>query len=524
MTNKQGHLLTIDQSTSGTKALIIDSAGIIIAKSSVEHKQYYPSPGWVEHDPMEIYENVLRASEAVLQQAGIEPSRLAALTLTNQRETAVMWDRATGLPVCNAIVWQCQRTAERCEALKAAGYEEIVRAKTGLMLDPYFSAAKWRWMLEQVPYIDRLLEEGRLLAGTMDSWLLWKLSGGAVHATDYTNASRTSLFNIHELRWDTELCELFGVPIELLPEVKSSDAVFGVTNAKDSQLLSYPVPIAGIIGDSQAALFGQHCFETGMAKATYGTGTSVLMNIGEQPVAAENGLVLAIGWSIGGKVTYALEAVIRTSGDTIKWVRDNLGLFHTFAELEELLLQTHHNEGVYLVPAFVGLGAPYWEPQARAMISGMSRGTGRPHIIRAAIESIAYQVRDAIELIEEGTGIPLKMLRADGGASDNATLMQFQADMLGCGVSKSDVAELSALGSAYLGGLGIGIWDSLSEIAKQMRKYEIYMPLMDQTHRAQNYEGWKRAVGVVLQDSAAADHSPIVAASEAGSKKSIQCS
>ncbi|WP_055107364.1 glycerol kinase GlpK [Paenibacillus ihumii] len=507
MTNKQEYLLTIDQSTSGTKALIIDSAGAIIAKSSVEHKQYYPSPGWVEHDPMEIHENVLRASEAVLQQAGIEPSRLAALTLTNQRETAVMWDRATGLPVCNAIVWQCQRTAERCEALKAAGYEEIVRAKTGLMLDPYFSAAKWRWMLEQVPYIDRLLEEGRLLAGTMDSWLLWKLSGGAVHATDYTNASRTSLFNIHELRWDTELCELFGVPIELLPEVKSSDAVFGVTNAKDSQLLSYPIPIAGIIGDSQAALFGQHCFETGMAKATYGTGTSVLMNIGEKPVAAENGLVLAIGWSIGGKATYALEAVIRASGDTIKWVRDNLGLFRSYDELEELLLQSRHNEGVYLVPAFVGLGAPYWEPQARAMISGMSRGTGRPQIIRAAMESIAYQVRDAIALIEEETGIPLTMLRADGGASDNAILMQFQADMLGCGVSKSDMAELSAMGSAYLGGLGIGLWASLGEITKQQRGYKLYVPQMDPAQRMQNYEGWKRAIAAVLQDRGAASPS-----------------
>ncbi|GAA0136001.1 glycerol kinase GlpK [Paenibacillus sp. YSY-4.3] len=496
MENKKDYLLTIDQSTSGTKALVIDSSGTIIAKSSIEHRQYFPFPGWVEHDPVEIYENVLQASRAALKQAGIDPGQLAALTLTNQRETAVMWDSATGLPVCNAIVWQCQRTAERCEALKAAGNEDIVRAKTGLMLDPYFSAAKWSWMLEQVPYIDRLLEEGRLLAGTMDSWLLWKLSGGAVHATDYTNASRTSLFNIHKLCWDAELCELFGVPTELLPEVKSCDEVFGWTD--DPQLFACKVPIAGIIGDSQGALFGQHCFEKGMAKATYGTGTSVLMNIGEKPAAVQNGLVLAVGWSVGGKVTYALEAVIRASGDTIKWVRDNLELFRTYSELEELLAQAENNEGVYLVPAFVGLGAPYWEPQARAMISGMNRGTGRPHIVRAALESIAYQVRDAIGLIEEGTGIPLSTLRADGGASDNEILMQFQADMLGCGVSKSDVAELSAMGSAYLGGLGVGLWASLSEITQQQRNYRLYMPQMEQAQRTQNYDGWKHAVACVL--------------------------
>ncbi|GGG08318.1 glycerol kinase GlpK [Paenibacillus abyssi] len=490
------YILAIDQSTSGTKALVVDRSGNVVAKSTADHTQYYPRAGWVEHDPLEIYENVNRTLKKALELAGIEASALAAVTITNQRETAVLWDKTNGRPVYNAIVWQCQRTADRCADYKAAGHEPEVRARTGLMLDPYFSAAKWGWMLEHAEGAGQLLAEGKLLAGTVDSWLLWKLTGGKVHATDYTNASRTSLFNIHALHWDEELCRLFGVPRELLPEIKSSDEVFGYTEAPE--LFAERIPISGIIGDSQAALYGQLCLEPGMAKATYGTGTSVLMNVGEKPAPSGNGLVSAIAWGKGGEVTYALEAVIRTSGDSIKWVRDNLGLFTSFEEMERLLVQAPDNEGVYLVPAFVGLGAPYWDPYARAAITGMNRGTNKAHIIRAALESIAYQVRDAVELMLSETGICLKELRTDGGASDNATLMQFQADMLNQTVVKSDIAELSAMGSVYMGGLGVGFWASMDDITAQSRSFRVYHPSIDSAQRDRDYSGWKRAVASVL--------------------------
>lgn len=491
------YILVVDQSTSGTKALVVDHAGRIVGKSAAEHTQYYPKPGWVEHDPLEIYENVKRTARQALAAAGVQPQQLAALTLTNQRETAVLWDRTTGLPVHRAIVWQCQRTADRCAAYKADGHEAAVQAKTGLMLDPYFSAAKWGWMLEEADGVQEKLQQGVLLAGTVDSYLLWRLTGGAVHATDYTNASRTSLFNIHTLQWDGEMCALFGVPQELLPDVRYSDELFGYT--ADDELFAAQVPISGIIGDSQAALFGHLCLQPGMAKATYGTGTSVLMNVGEQPVASGNGLVNAIAWGRNGRVTYALEAVIRTSGDSIKWVRDNLGLFETFDELNELLRQAPDNEGVYLVPAFVGMGAPYWDPYARAAIIGMSRGTGKAHIVRAALESIAYQVCDAASLMLQESGIALRELRTDGGASDNPLLMQFQADLLRQTVVKSEVAELSAMGSVYMGGLGVGFWSGSEELGTLSSAYVRYEPQMETAARDELYAGWKQAVGRVVQ-------------------------
>ncbi|MDQ0900887.1 glycerol kinase GlpK [Paenibacillus sp. V4I7] len=490
------YILAIDQSTSGTKALIVDRSGSIIARSTAEHKQSYPQPGWVEHDPLEIYNNVKRTAHLAMELAGIDADQLAGLTITNQRETAVVWDRTSGLPVYPAIVWQCQRTADRCAELKAANMEEIVRAKTGLVLDPYFSATKWGWILEHAEGAREKLEQGKLLAGTIDSWLLWKLTGDSVHATDFTNASRTSLFNIHTLEWDVELCEWFQVPSAILPEVKSSDEIFGYT--KDPELFSAKIPISGIIGDSQAALFGNQCFDIGMAKATYGTGTSVLMNIGEKHDQLGNGLVTTIAWGMSGKITYALEAIIRTSGDTIKWVRDQLGLFSSFEEMEELIAQAPNNEGVYVVPAFVGLGAPYWDPYARAAIMGMSRGSGRSHIIRAALESIAYQVNDAVKLMQSESGIRLKELRADGGASDNTTLMQFQADVLERRVIKSEVAELSAMGSVYLGGLGVGFWLSLDEHKNPGQVYSIYESKMQENIRDQHIAGWNRAVTSVL--------------------------
>ncbi|MDQ1914863.1 glycerol kinase GlpK [Paenibacillus sp. GD4] len=494
--NKE-YILAIDQSTSGTKALIFDRCGNIVARCSAQHQQLYPEPGWVEHDPLEIYNNVKQTALKVLQQAGIQPAELAALTITNQRETAVMWDRTTGLPVYPAIVWQCQRTADQCNSYKIAGLEDEVRSKTGLMLDPYFSATKWGWILNNVAGAKEKLDEGKLMAGTIDSWLIWKLTSGKVHATDYTNASRTSLFNIHTLCWDEVLCNQFGVPSELLPNVKYSDDEYGYT--EDTSLFGdIRVPITGIIGDSQAALYGNQCFQPGMAKATYGTGTSLLMNVGERPNAPGNGLVTAVAWGIGGTVTYAMEAVVRTSGDSLKWVRDNLGLFSTFAEMEQLLVQAPTNEGVYLVPAFVGLGAPYWDAYARASIIGMNRGTGKAHIIRAALESIAYQVSDAVQLIEKETGIILKELRADGGASDNQTLMQFQADMLNCPVLKSEVSELSAMGAYYLGGLAVGFWSSTDEIRSLSKEYKRYVPQMAMEDCNRFREGWLRAVSSVL--------------------------
>ncbi|MGF7031798.1 glycerol kinase [Paenibacillus mucilaginosus] len=494
-------LLTIDQSTSGTKALVIDRAGQIVAGSSAGHRQLQPNPGWVEHDPMELYASVLQTARAAMEKAGADPSQLAAVTITNQRETAVLWDRVSGEPVCPAIVWQCRRTAETCRKLKAAGHEAAVRAKTGLLLDPYFSASKWGWMLAEVPEAQQLLGEGRLLAGTVDSWLLWKLSGGQVHATDVTNASRTSLYDIHKLQWDAELCALFGVPPEILPEVKASDVIYGYTN--EPKLFDAQVPIAGLIGDSQGALLGQCCLEPGMAKATYGTGTSVLLNAGRQPVEAGGGLVLTPAWALGGGVTYALEAVIRTSGDCIKWVRDNLGLFGSFSEMEGLLAEAPDSEGVYLVPAFTGLGAPHWEPGARAAVTGMTRGTGRAHLIRAALESIAYQVRDAAELLAAESGIALKALHADGGASVNGGLMQFQADLLDLPVFRSGAAELSAMGSAYAGGLAVGFWSSLDEIAALEREGRVYVPGVEAEERERKYRGWQRAVAAVLHSSRA---------------------
>lgn len=489
-------LLSIDQSTSGTKALVIDQTGRVLAKSTAEHRQIYPLPGWVEHDPMEIYENVKTVIRKVLQLAGVTPGQLAALTITNQRETAVLWDKVTGRPVGNAIVWQCQRTADLCEQLKAAGYEQLVRAKSGLMIDPYFSSTKWKWMLDHNSEAQAKLSQGMLAAGTIDSWLIWKLTGGKVHATDYTNASRTNLFNIFTGEWDEQLCEIFGVPRELLPDVKHSDELFGQT--EDPDLFDEHIPITGVIGDSQAALFGQLCLEAGTAKATYGTGTSVLLNTGKKPVPSCDGLAATIAWGMNGTITYALEAIIRTTGDTIKWVRDNLGLFDTFEEMERWLAQAPDNEGVYLVPAFVGLGAPYWDPYARATITGLSRGSGKAHIIRAALESIAYQVCDAVEFMQQESGVMLTELRTDGGASKNETLMQFQADLLNKTIIASEVAELSAMGSAYAGGLGIGFWSSVEALPDNRHAVRRYEPKMDTLERERLYEGWKNAVHSVL--------------------------
>ena len=490
------YIIAIDQSTAGTKVLLFDTQGHVVAVSSKQHKQYYPLAGWVEHDANEIYNNVLSCIRELLDKAEVTSQAILGVTITNQRETAVMWDTETGEPLCRAIVWQCQRTSEVCAAMKAAGAELMIKEKTGLMLDPYFSATKWQWMLQHVEAAPIKLAAGKLLAGTIDSWLLWKLTGGAIHATDYSNASRTSLFNIHTLQWDEELCELFNVPVSILPQVNCSDTIFGHTNS--IEVLDDGIPITGIIGDSQAALFGNRCFAKGSAKATYGTGTSVLMNIGAtKPIHAHTGVVEAIAWGQGGTVTYALEAIIRSSGDSLLWVRDNLGLFTSFDEMEALIQEVDDNEGVYLVPAFVGLGAPYWQPEARAAITGMNRRSNKAHIMLAALESIAYQVCDAVELLQGSAQLAITELQVDGGASRNNRLMQFQADMLGTKVTRYEVAELSAMGSYYMGGLALGIWASLEDIPPITQEFS-FEPLMSKDRQERLYRGWKQSVLSVM--------------------------
>ncbi|MFC5702001.1 FGGY family carbohydrate kinase [Cohnella faecalis] len=491
-------LLTVDQSTAGTKAVLTDADGRIRHRHGVPHRQIYPRDGWVEHDPIELYDNVKTVIRDVMEKANVGEESIIGVTITNQRETAVVWNRRTGLPVANAIVWQCRRTADFCDKLRREGHEPLIREKTGLLLDPYFSAAKWRWLLDNR---EDGASDDELLAGTIDSWLIWKLTGGRVHATDYTNASRTQLFNIHTLQWDEELAELFGVPISMLPDVYPSDRIYGCI--EDVGLFASPMPIAGVIGDSQAALFGQQCLRPGMAKGTYGTGTSVLMHVGDKPAAAGGGLVSAIAWGAFGRVEYAVEAIIHSTGDCLNWARDQMGLFQSYDELNRDIAEAGDTGGVYLVPAFVGLGAPHWNPRARAAIIGMNRSTGRRHLLRAAVESIAYQVADAVRLLERETGIPVGELRVDGGASANELLMQFQADLLNAEVVCSEAAELSALGSAFMGGLALGVWDSAAELNRFYRSRRIYRPEMNADERARLDRGWQAAVKGVL---AAEDH------------------
>lgn len=493
--DKEKYILAIDQSTSGTKALVVNSNGQIIEKCSLCHKQYYPQAGWVEHDPLEIYENVKKLLIEVVQTSKISVNTLAVLAITNQRETVVVWDKETGIPVYNAIVWQCRRTSEICKKLKEKGYEKIIHSKTGLTADPYFSASKVKWIMDHVDGVKEKAQEGKLLLGTIDSWLIWKLTDGNVHATDYTNASRTLLFNIHTLEWDHELLEIFDIPRNMLPDVRDSNELFGVTRDKDlpfSELL-----ISGVIGDSQGALFGQKCFEPGMAKATYGTGTSVMLHTGEM-VEAANGLVTSIAWGLNGKVDYALEGIIHCTGDVMKWMKDRLELINDMSEVENLAISIEDNDGVYLVPAFVGLGAPYWSPYTRAAIYGMSRNTGKAHIVRAGLESIAYQVKDVMELLQTESNIHIKNVKVDGGAISNRFLMQFQADMLEIDVIASEVSELSSIGSVYLAGLAVGIWKSTEEINNLNLKTFSYHPLMPKDVRNKYFQGWKQSVNSVL--------------------------
>lgn len=487
------YILAIDQSTSGTKVLLVNKEGDITYKMSKEHAQYYPQPGWVEHEPKEIMENVwelLREGAAQI----VGDDEIISIAITNQRETAIIWDKETGEPIYNAIVWQCRRTAEICEQVKTEGNEAIVEDKTGLKVDPYFSATKFNWIINHVDGARDKLIEGRLMAGTIDAWLIWNLTGRAAYKTDVTNASRTLLYNIYELKWDEQLMEVFGLTGLMLPEVCPCDADFGETDLRG--FLQKPLKIQGVIGDSQGALFAQKCYKNGTAKATYGTGTSIMMNTGTSPVRSKSGLVTAIAWGQGNSVNYALEGIINCSGDTLNWLKNNLGLFETHDEIEGYCTSIPDNEGVYLVPALVGYGIPYWNPYAKAAVLGMTRATTKAHLIRAGVESIIYQIHDAIEVMENVSGIPLKSLKADGGAMGNNFLLQFQADILGKEVVASEVKELSAMGAVYMAGFKSGLFKDINSVGNGTNR--CIQPSMNQEQRDKNLKGWKTAVESVV--------------------------
>lgn len=491
---KEKFILTIDQSTSATKALIIDSEGSVKYKVSKKHEQIYPAQGWVEHDPIEIYENVKSMIKKIIDVSKINEEDILGLSITNQRETVVVWDKETGIPLYNAIVWQCRRTNQICSELKE--YEEMVTEKTGLRLDPYFSGTKIKWILDNVEGAREKANRGKLLLGTIDSWIIWKLTNGKSHVTDYTNASRTLLLNIKTLKWDEELLKVFNIPESMLPKIYPSDEIFGETNLNGQ--LKYSLRICGVIGDSQGALFGQRCFETGMAKSTFGTGNSIMVNVGEKYIPSKNGIVSTIAYVSKTSINYGIEGIINSSGDTINWIHDELGLFKDFNEFNEVINEIENNEGVYLVPAFLGFGIPYWESEAKASIVGISRNTTKKHIMRAALESIAYQVKDALDVIEKEAEIKIKNLNIDGGVTTNKIYNQFLADLLNCKIEKNLNEELSPIGAALLGGLGLGMWNSIDEIRKIPSKTEIYENKIRDEERKQIYKGWQNAVKGVL--------------------------
>ncbi|MDT8318235.1 MAG: glycerol kinase GlpK [bacterium] len=491
MAEKERFILALDQGTTSSRSILFDRSGAPMAQVSREFRQIYPRPGWVEHDPMEIWESQLSTLKEVVNSSGAKALDIAALGITNQRETAIVWERSTGKPVYNAIVWQCRRTAPICEELKERGLEEIIREKTGLVIDAYFSGTKIKWILENVEGARERAGKGELCFGTVDSWLIFNLTGGRAHLTDISNASRTMLFNIMEKRWDTEILDILGIPEAMLPEVRPSGGLFGEL---DETILGRAIPIAGAAGDQQAALFGQGCFEKGLAKNTYGTGSFLLMNTGSEAVASKEGLLTTVAWGIDGRTEYALEGSIFITGAAVQWLRDEMKLIENAADTELIATSIDDSGGVYFVPAFAGLGAPYWDMYARGTIIGLTRGAGRAHIVRATLEAIAFQVKDLIAAIEADSGIKLKELRVDGGAVANAFLMQFQADLLGVPLVVSNVAETTALGAAYLAGLTVGFWKDQDEISSHWQEGMRYEPIMDKGKAACLYAGWKRAV------------------------------
>ena len=486
------YVLAFDQGTTSSRAIVFDSCSNIVAAAQKEFTQIYPRPGWVEHNPEEIWSTQIGVAAEAVAKAGIAPKDIAAIGITNQRETTVVWDRNTGKPVYNAIVWQCRRTMDICDDIKAKGLAESFHYKTGLIVDAYFSGTKVKWILDNVPGAREKAEKGELLFGTIDTWLIWKLTAGRVHVTDYSNASRTLLFNIRELKWDEEILAELAVPASMLPSVRSSSEVYGQTSA--NVFLGAEVPIAGIAGDQQAALFGQTCFEAGMAKNTYGTGCFMLMNTGDKLFESQNGLLTTIAWGIDGKVQYALEGSIFIAGAAIQWLRDGLRMIEAAPDSEYFAKKVRNAEGVYVVPAFVGLGAPYWDMKARGAILGLTRGTTKAHIIRATLESLAYQTKDVLSAMEADSGIKLQALKVDGGAVANNLLMQFQSDLLGVSVDRPQVIETTALGAAYLAGLSVGVWESKEELIQNWQLNTRFKPQMEQAEKEKLYKGWQKAV------------------------------
>jgi glycerol kinase len=493
---KEKYILALDQGTTSSRAILFDKKGGVVHTSQKEFKQYFPKSGWVEHNANEIWSSILAVIASVLSEKNIEAEQIEGIGITNQRETTVVWDKNTGIPVYNAIVWQSRQTAEICDQLIAAGHNDTFRDKTGLLIDAYFSGTKVKWILDNVEGAREKAVRGDLLFGTIDTWLVWKLSGGKVHVTDYTNASRTLMYNIYELKWDEELLKLLDVPASMLPEVKSSSEIYGHTD--NIHFFGHKAPIAGIAGDQHAALFGQTCFESGMVKNTYGTGCFMLMNTGEKAVKSEHGLLTTIAWGIDGKVEYALEGSIFVAGSAIQWLRDGLRMFRDSADTEQYAVRVESTEGVYVVPAFVGLGAPYWDSDVRGAVFGLTRGTSKEHFIRATLESLAYQTKDVLDAMEADSGITLKTLRVDGGAVRNDFLMQFQSDLLNVPVERPVINETTALGAAYLAGLAVGFWQDRSEIKNHWQLEQSFEPKMEPSRRDELYAGWQKAVKAAM--------------------------
>ena len=489
------YIVALDQGTTSSRAVIFNKKGEIVTVSQKEFHQIYPQPGWVEHDPMEIWGCQSGVMREAIETTSIDPKQIAAIGITNQRETTIVWDKNTGKPIYNAIVWQCRRTSKICDELIEKGLEEIIKDKTGLIIDAYFSATKIKWILDNVKGAREKANRGELLFGTVDTWLIWKLTNRQVHVTDYSNASRTMMFNINDLKWDEDILRELDIPLSMLPEVKPSSYIYGYTN---ELMLGESIPIAGCAGDQQSALFGQTCFEEGSAKNTYGTGCFLLMNTGNKLVKSKNGLLTTIAWGIDDKVNYALEGSIFMGGASIQWLRDELRMIKTASDSEDYATKVEDTNGVYVVPAFTGLGAPYWDMYARGTILGLSRGAKKEHIIRATLESIAYQTKDVLSAMEEDSNINLKHLKVDGGASNNNFLMQFQSDILNANIDRPKIVETTALGAAYLAGLAVGFYESMDEIKSKYMVDKYFTPNMDEEKRIKLYKCWKKSVSRAL--------------------------
>lgn len=486
------YVMAIDEGTTSTRAMIIDHDGKEVASSQKEFPQYFPEPGWVEHNAAEIWQAVQTTIATAFIDSNIRPDQIAGIGITNQRETTVIWDKETGRPIYHAIVWQSRQTTEIAEKLKKAGYSEMIRQKTGLIIDPYFSATKIRWILDHVPGAQERAEKGELLFGTIDSWLLWKLTDGEIHMTDYTNASRTMLFNIHTLEWDDDILKLLNIPKQMLPEVHSNSEIYGHT--APYAFFGGKIPISGMAGDQQAALFGQLALKPGMVKNTYGTGSFIVMNTGQTPTDSNNNLLTTIAYGINGKINYALEGSVFVAGSAIQWLRDSMKMLKTASESEEAALKSKSENEIYVVPAFTGLGAPYWDAEARGAVFGLTRGSNNYDLIKATLQSMAYQTRDVVDTMQHDSGIEIPILRVDGGASNNNYLMQFQADILGTKIERAAISETTGMGVAFLAGLAVGFWKNKAELKQIAKIGQSFLPQLEEAGREELYAGWKRAV------------------------------